>query len=64
MTMEEALVIVENQRNDYKKTADNYESIFPGAVSSYRDLVDAYTLAVEAMKKSLNVENESRFYHE
>jgi len=56
MTMEEALVIVENQRNDYKKTADNYESIFPGAVSSYRDLVDAYTLAVEAMKNAL--ENE------
>lgn len=56
MTMEEALVIVENQRNDYKKTADNYESIFPGAVSSYRDLVDAYTLAVEAMKNA--IENE------
>lgn len=60
MTMEEALVIVEKQLADYKETADNYESIFPGAVSSYRDLVDAYTLAVEAMKKSLNGENESR----
>ena len=54
MTMEEALVIVEKQLADYKETADNYESIFPGEVSSYRDLVDAYTLAVEAMKKSLN----------
>ncbi len=56
MTMEEALVIVENQRTDYKKTADNYESIFPGAVSSYRDLVDAYTLAVEAMKNAIEKE--------
>jgi len=52
--MEEALVIVEKQLADYKETADNYESIFHGEVSSYRDLVDAYTLAVEAMKKSLN----------
>lgn len=56
MTMEEALVIVENQCTDYKKTADNYESIFPGAVSSYRDLVDAYTLAVEAMKNAIEKE--------
>lgn len=54
MTMEEALVIVEKQLADYKETSDNFESVFPGAVSSYRDLVDAYTLAVEAMKKSLN----------
>ena len=56
MTMEEALVIVEKQLADYKETADNYEYIFPGEVSSYRDLVDAYTLAVEAMKNAL--ENE------
>lgn len=58
MTMEEAIVIVENQRTDYKKTADNYESIFPGAVSAYHELIDAYTLAVEAMKKTIEEEKE------
>ena len=56
MTMEEALVIVEKQLADYTATADNYESIFPGAVSAFRELVDAYTLAVEAMKKAVQVQ--------
>ena len=53
MTMEEAIVIVEKQLADYKETSDNFESVFPGAVSAYHELVDAYTLAVEAMKKAV-----------
>lgn len=61
MTMEEALVIVEKQLADYKETSGNFESVFPGAVSAYHELIDAYTLAVEAMKKSLNGENERMF---
>lgn len=57
MTMEEALAIVEKQLEDYKKTSDNFESVFPGAVSAYHPLVDAYTLAVSAMKDALNTEH-------
>lgn len=53
MTMEEATAIVEKQLADYKATADNFESVFPGATSSYHDLIAAYTLAVETMKKSM-----------
>lgn len=58
MTMEEALVIVEKQLADYKETSDNFESVFPGAVSAYHELIDAYTLAVEAMKKTIEEEKE------
>ena len=53
MTMEEALAIIEKQLSDYKATAESYESVFPGAVSAYHDLIDAHELAVKAMKKTM-----------
>ena len=56
MTMEEALVIVEKQLNDYKATAESFESVFPGSVSSYRDLIDAYDHAVYAMKRVIDID--------
>ena len=53
MTMEEALAIIEKQLSDYKATAESYESVFPGAVSAYHNLIDAHELAVKAMKKAM-----------
>ena len=53
MTMEEAIVIIEKQLSDYKATSESFESVFPGAVSAYHDLINAHELAVKAMKKAM-----------
>ena len=50
MKLIEALRIVEKQRDDFKETSDNYETVFPGAVSSFHDLVEAFTVAASAIE--------------
>ena len=57
MTYKEALEIVSKQLADYKATSENFETVFPGAVSAYRPLVEAYSIAEMAIRKM--IENES-----
>lgn len=52
MTINDALVIIEKQRDDYKATSDNFERVFPGATSAYHELVEAYTIAVAALQRA------------
>lgn len=58
MTNEEALAIISKQLADYKATSDNFETVFPGAVSAYRQLVEAYTIAEFALKKLIEESGE------
>lgn len=58
MTAKEALTIVEKQRDDYKATSDNFEAVFPGATSSYHDLIDAYTFAGFALRFMIDLYGE------
>lgn len=58
MTLKEAYDIVSKQLDDYKDTSDNFESVFPGATSAYRPIVDAYTIAASAIQKEIAVYGE------
>lgn len=54
MTNEEALVIISKQLADYKATSDNFETVFPGAVSAYRPLIEAYEIAEHAIQELID----------
>lgn len=58
MNLKEAYEIVNKQLADFKNTSDNFESVFPGAVSAYRPLVEAYTIAVAAMQHMIDEHGE------
>lgn len=58
MTNEEALAIISKQLADYRATSDNFETVFPGAASAYRQLVEAYTIAEFALKKLIEENGE------
>lgn len=54
MTNEEALVIISKQLADYKATSENFETVFPGAVSAYRPLIEAYEIAEHAIQELID----------
>ena len=54
MTYEEALAIVSKQLADYRATSENFETVFPGAVSAYRPLIEAYEIAERAIQELID----------
>lgn len=54
MTYEEALAIVSKQLSDYRATSENFETVFPGAVSAYRPLIEAYEIAEHAIQELID----------
>lgn len=58
MKLKEALDIVEEQLSDYRETSDNFERVFPGAVSAYRPLEQAYTIAAALIRQAIDERGE------
>ena len=58
MTLKEALSIIEKQREDYATTSDNFEKVFPGAISAYRPLVKAYLTAEQSIAWMIEIYGE------
>lgn len=54
MKLKDAYRIVCAQLEDYKTTMENYEAVFPGALSAYRTDVEAYTVAVAAIQQMID----------
>ena len=49
MNLKTARDMLEKERSDFQTTSDNFETVFPGAVSAYRDLVQAHAVGVFAI---------------
>ena len=58
MNLKTARDMLASEARDFKATSDNFETVFPGAISAYRGLESSHNIAVLAIDAMIDTYGE------